>query len=249
MNHTSGNVIFASLFTGIFDVNRNELLAPDDFQIIQKWCESIQNLNLNGVIFHNNFSEKSIKQTNSKHIQFVKVDFDKRLNPNVYRYLVYLDFLKKNQDSIQGLFMTDIADVEVVKNPFEELLFTQQPAHLFCGDEEEILNNSWMIDHCTHLRKTVPGFMKFEKENESQTLLNCGVIGGHTGVIIPFLELLSQIHLKYTISNQSPYTLDMGAFNFIARTYFEERLIHGYPVNTRFKSYESTRADCWFRHK
>lgn len=249
MIQTSGNVIFASLFTGVYDVNRNELLPADDFQIIQKWCESIQKLNLRGVVFHNNFSEETIQKANSKHIQFVKVDFDKRLNANVYRYLVYLDFLKKNQDSIQHLFMTDIADVEVVRNPFKELLFTQQPDSLFCGDEEEKLNNSWMFEHCTHLRALVPGFLEFEKENQSQTLLNCGVIGGSIQVIMPFLELLSQIHLEYTISNKTPFTLDMGAFNYIARTYFKERLIHGYPVNTRFKSYESTREDCWFRHK
>lgn len=249
MIQSSENVIFASLFTGVFDVNRNELLPADDFQIIQKWCESVQKLNLNGIVFHNNFSEKTIKQANSKYLKFIKVDFDKRLNANVYRYLVYLDFLKKNQNSIQQVFMTDIADVEVLKNPFEELHYIQNPDNLFCGDEDEKLNNSWMMEHCTHLRALVPGFIEFEKENQSQTLLNCGVIGGRIGIVIPLLELLSQIHLEYTISNKTPYTLDMGAFNFIARTYFKGHLTHGYPVNTRFKSYETGRKDCWFKHK
>jgi hypothetical protein len=41
----------------------------------------------------------------------------------------------------------------------------------------------------------------------------------------------------------------MGAFNYIARTHFSNKLIHGAPVNTVFKEYESSRMECWFRHK
>jgi hypothetical protein len=94
MFEVSGNLICASLFTGNFDVNRNEMLASDDFQIIEKWCSSIQNLGLKGLVFHNNFSEKTISEVQNKHIRFIKVEFNTKLNANVYRYLVYLDFLK-----------------------------------------------------------------------------------------------------------------------------------------------------------
>jgi hypothetical protein len=41
----------------------------------------------------------------------------------------------------------------------------------------------------------------------------------------------------------------MGAFNYLARTKFNDRLRHGFPVNTVFKAYEEARSDCWFRHK
>jgi hypothetical protein len=41
----------------------------------------------------------------------------------------------------------------------------------------------------------------------------------------------------------------MGAFNYLARTKFNNQLKHGAPVNTLFKGYELERKDCWFRHK
>lgn len=249
MFEVSDNLICASLFTGNFDVNRNETLAPDNFQIIEKWCSSIQNLGLKGLVFHNNYSEKTISEVQNKHIRFIKVEFNTKLNANVYRYLVYLNFLKKHENYIQNIFFTDIADVEVVKNPFTDPLFTQNPNSLFCGDEEEIFDNPWMRDHCNHLRNLISGFGEFEDRNRIETLLNCGVIGGEMNVILPLIEELATIHSKYTISNQTPFTLDMGAFNFVARTRFSDRLKHGYPINSRFKGYETQRTDCWFRHK
>jgi hypothetical protein len=171
------------------------------------------------------------------------------LNANVYRYLVYLDFLKKHQFEVEHVFFTDIADVEVVKNPFTDPFFVQNPKSLFCGDEDEVLDNPWMKDHCTHLRNLIPEFLGFEERDKDEILLNCGVIGGNTDTMLTMLQELSKIHSTITISNETPFTLDMGAFNFVARTKFQDRIKHGFPVNTRFKSYESNRVDCWFRHK
>ncbi|MDO8966248.1 MAG: hypothetical protein Q8S14_12880 [Algoriphagus sp.] len=245
----SPNLICASLFTGIYDVNRNEMLPSDEYSLIEKWCQSVQNLGLEGIVFHNNFSEKTIREAQNDQINFIKVDFDTPLNANVYRYPVYFDFLKRHADQIHNVFFTDIADVEVVKNPFDDSFFLENPEHLFCGDEKEILDNPWMKDHCTHLRNLIPEFLDFEERSKSQTLLNCGVIGGNTAVMLLLLEKLTQIHTSVTVSNQTPFTLDMGAFNFVARTTFSNRLKHGVPVNTLFKGYESERMDCWFRHK
>jgi hypothetical protein len=57
------------------------------------------------------------------------------------------------------------------------------------------------------------------------------------------------IHQFANIDNKTAFTGDMGAFNYIARTQFNNQLIHGAPVNTLFKGYENDREDCWFRHK
>ena len=56
-------------------------------------------------------------------------------------------------------------------------------------------------------------------------------------------------HLMQYAKEQTAYTGDMGAFNYLARTRFNANLHHGAPVNTVFKSYENERTDCWFRHK
>lgn len=242
-------IICASLFTGNYDVNRNELLADDDFEIIRKWYQSIIDLDLKGIIFHNNFSDETVKTYQNQNIQFVKVDFDTVLNANVYRYIVYNNFFKAYADEIKNAFVTDIADVEVIQNPFEQSLFLDNPNSLFCGDELEILDNEWMNNHNTHLRNSISDFIDYEHQNKAETLLNCGIIGGSIDTMLDLTSKLANIHQTITINNLTPYTLDMGAFNYIARTQFSDKLIHGAPVNTLFKKYEGKRLDCWFRHK
>jgi hypothetical protein len=243
------NLICASIFTGIYDVNRNETLLQDDFSIVEKWYNSIHSIGLNGIIFHNTFSEETIARYQSNQIQFIKVDFNAQLNGNVYRYIVYDDFLKKYGNEIENIFFTDIGDVEVIKNPFNDPYFTQNTNAIFCGDENNLLHNEWMHEHSTHLRNLIPDFSDYEEKNKSKTLLNCGIIGGKTSLLILLMKELTRIHTTFTISNKTPYTLDMGAFNYTLRTLFSDKIIHGTPVNTVFKSYETNRLDCWLRHK
>ena len=68
-------------------------------------------------------------------------------------------------------------------------------------------------------------------------------------IIFNFLQQLCAIHQHANYNNKTAYTGDMGAFNYLARTVFNQQLIHGAPVNTVFKGYEIDRNDCWFRHK
>jgi hypothetical protein len=239
----------ASYFTGKYDVNRNSLAVTDDFAYIEKWYLSIVKLKLKGVVFHNHFSADTLNKYASPYVRFIQVDFPGILNANVYRYFAYLDYLKTEGQPIEELFVTDIADVEVVLNPFEHPFYVQHQNALFCGDEEEVVDNEWMRAHGSHLRSTLEGYVDFEEKNGKEVLLNCGVFGGRRQVMLEVLEALTKIHSTITIANQTPFTLDMGAFNFATRTMFAEKVQHGSPINTRFKKYESLRNDCWFRHK
>lgn len=245
----ASSLICATILTGVYDVNRNELVAEDDVSRIQDWYDSVTKLQLRGVIFHNTFSQRTVEAYQNKYVSFVSVSYNKRLNANVFRYLVYQELLRQFADQITHLFVTDISDVVVIQNPFVQPLFLQHPDALFCGDELETLDNEWMHHHSTHLRNSITNFSDYEQANQQKTLLNCGIIGGNVQIMRELIDSLAYIHRTYTIHNQTPYTLDMGAFNFVARTQFGERLLHGAPINTRFKQYESTRSDCWFRHK
>ncbi|MFY7707492.1 MAG: hypothetical protein ACOVQ5_05375 [Flavobacteriales bacterium] len=249
MIERSKNLICASLFTGAYDVNRNEQVQEDDFGIVLNWYHSIHNLGLHGVIFHNGFSQATVEKYKTEWMEFIKVDFNTELSGNAFRYLVYSDFLKHKGHQLDHVFFTDIGDVEVVKNPFADDLFLNNPSSIFSGDEPEILDNPWMRDHCEHLRNVISDFSDFEIQNKNEVLLNCGVIGGRVDVMKVLMDELANIHQRYTISNRTPFTLDMGAFNYVLRTKFSKQIIHGAPVNTVFKSYETERSDCWFRHK
>ena len=245
----SKSYILACQISGVYDVNRNEILPADDFALIQNWYYSIINLKLNGIIFHNNFSTETCQNYENEYIKFIKIDFENKFNPNVFRYHIYSEFLKNNTLDIENLFFTDISDVVVLKNPFEQKLFRANQNHIFCGDEPEILANNWMIDHCEHLRNKIQDFKRFENQYKNQTLLNCGVFGGNIKIIKPFVEQLWQIHQENNFDNYTKFTGDMGAFNYLIRSKYNNFLLHGAPINTVFKAYDIHNEQCWFSHK
>jgi len=242
------NIIAATHITGIYDVNRSTTLPNDDFSLVSTWANSITNLGLQGIVFHNNFSEATCKLYSNDNLHFVKVAYNQQFNPNVFRYLVYNEFLNQKAKEIQNLFFTDISDVVVLKNPFQQKLFIDNPTSIFCGDEPEIVDNPWMKLHAEHLRAQIEDYVLYESEFKKEVLLNCGIIGGSIKIIQPFIDQLSTIHSTYNTDNKTAFTGDMGAFNYLIRTKYNDRLIHGSPVNTVFKT-NTYNDDCWFKHK
>jgi hypothetical protein len=245
----NSNLILACHITGIYDVNRSTTLQDDNFELVRDWAASVAAAKLQGVLFHNGFSEETCQAYTSEYLTFVKINYNPQFNPNVYRYLVYLDFLEKQTHSPANLFVTDVTDVTLVNNPFTDPLFISSPNTLFCGDEPTQLANEWMLAHASSLRSQIEDYADYEARFATDTLLNCGIIGGAYPLFLAFLKQLCAIHRRYNASNKTAYTGDMGAFNYLVRTKFNDRLRHGFPVNTVFKSYEEERSDCWFRHK
>lgn len=245
----SKNLIMACHITGIYDVNCNTILPNDDYSLVKAWADSIIDLKLRGVIFHNNFSQETCLQYQNENISFVKIDYEGPLNPNIYRYVVYDDYLQKHSQSIENLFITDISDVIVLQNPFVQTLYLENAIAIFCGDEPESISNEWMQSHSTHLRSKISSFAQYEKMFSNATLLNCGIVGGSIIVMREFIEKLANIHRLYNYDNQTLYTGDMGGFNYLIHTVFNDRFFHGTPINTVFKAYQEDRIDCWFRHK
>jgi hypothetical protein len=240
--------IVASYISGVYDVNRNTILADDDYSIIQDWVNSISKLKLKGIVFHNNCSLDTCERYQNEYITFIKIDHDVQFNPNVYRYYIYNEFLKLNSEFINNIFFTDISDVIVLKNPFLERLYIDNPTSIFCGDEPKILNNEWMQQHSENLRNNIHDYKMYEYNFANSVLLNCGIMGGSITVMKLFINKLWTIHQKYNSDNKTAFTGDMGAFNYLIRTQYNNNVIHGNPVNTEFKKYlENT--DCWFKHK
>ena len=245
----STNVIMACHIAGVHDVNRNTTLTNDSFDLVKDWAASITSANVKGILFHNNFSEETCHSVANDNILFIKIVHDPQFNPNVYRYFVYRDFLEQHIQQINAIFITDVSDVVLVNNPFTDPLFAENPTALFCGDEPKLLHNEWMLAHAENLRKNIADYAAYESNFGEVSLLNCGIIGGASALFNDFLQQLCAIHQQANRENKTPYTGDMGAFNYLARTKFNKQLIHGAPVNTIFKRYETERNDCWFRHK
>ena len=236
-------------FTGIYDVNRRTTLPNDDIVLVKDWLQSLQAHQVNGIIFHNNFSDTVCEEYQNSQLSFIRVTNNEQFSPNVYRYLIYRAFLSQHASKITSLFLTDVSDVVMLKNPFSDPYFIANNDQLFCGNEDLKLDNEWMFNHSLNLRSRIANFVNYEEEFKDETLLNCGIIGGNIAIINTFVSQLAAIHEQFNRNNTSLYTGDMGAFNYLARTVFNNRLIHGCPVNTIFKKYEYSRTDCWFRHK
>ena len=241
-------IIMGCLLTGIHDVNRNTVLENDDYSLVKEWADSIIVLNLQGVIFHNNFSAETCLKYENENIHFIKVKHNTAFNPNIYRYFIYKYFLETHKN-IKKVFCTDISDVVVLKNPFAEPLFLNNSDKLFCGDEPKNLNNEWMLEHSTHLRNNIADYAAYEEIYKEAQLLNCGIIGGDIKKMKKFIEELTTIHDKYNQQNETAFTGDMGAFNYLARTKYNNLICHGEPVNTVFKAFEQHNSNCWFKHK
>ncbi len=242
------NVILGCHITGVYDVNRNEILARDDFSIVELWASSIKRLNLQAILFHNHFSEATIQKNESSNLVFVKVDYNKRFNPNVFRYFVYTEFLKAYSNGIKNLFFTDVGDVEVLKDPFAQSLFLEKNDFIFCGDEPTILSTGWMKEHGCHLREKIQDYAEIEEKFKSETLLNCGIVGGSQLRMQILLEQIWEIHATYNYDNKTAFTGDMGAFNYVIRKLYNEKVVHGSPVNSEFKAYHDNGTN-WFMHK
>jgi hypothetical protein len=242
-------LVLACHITGVYDVNRSTTLPDDSYDLVKDWAESIAAKKLRGILFHNNFSDQTCARFENEYISFVRIDYNPAFNPNVFRYFVYRDYVAQCTEPIQGIFVTDVSDVTLAKNPFNDPFFASNPNSLFCGDEPKTLDNDWMRDHSEHLREQIQDYAEYEERFAEETLLNCGVFGGAYPLFMDFLQQLCALHESYNHNNKTAYTGDMGAFNYLARTRFNTNLRHGSPVNTVFKAYENDRIDCWFRHK
>ncbi len=243
------HVVMACHLTGIYDVNRSQVLPDDDYSLVQAWAESLEALSLQGILFHNNFSDATCARYQHEGLIFIKIAVDPAFSPNVFRYFAYRNFLNRYAPLPDALFVTDVSDVVVCNNPFVQPFFTEHSEALFCGDESKTLSDPWMVEHGAHLRNQIAGYADYETKFKDAPLLNCGIIGGYLPVMRNFIDQLCLIHEQYNRSNPTNYTGDMGAFNYLARTQFNDRLLHGFPCNTIFKGYENERTDSWFRHK
>lgn len=242
-------LIMACHITGVYDVNRNVTLEPDDYTLVQSWAESVTSAKLKGIIFHNNLSKETCDTYANEFISFIEIEYNAAFNPNVFRYFVYRDYLIEHATRIRAVFVTDVSDVVLLNNPIEDSIFINQPNAIFCGDEDKTLDNEWMQDHSTHLREQITDYADYENRFGQESLLNCGIFGGNMPIFFPFLEKLCGIHARYNSLNKTAFTGDMGAFNYLARTQFADQIVSGAPINTVFKLYQTDRSDCWFRHK
>lgn len=240
------NYIVSSIFTTCIDPQNGGKWAPT-YGLLQNWVESALQLktistNIEVAILYDRLGSDLENRLADQGVTLITVPDCNQMSPYDYRWIVYNDFLEQNKDIVQAVFFTDISDVLVKSNPFSSIV----EGKLYTGDEETFLSMNWIDARSHYYIENLEGFKEVYSKHSKDVLLNCGIVGGYTDVVLRYLVEMSALSVN---TQSKPYwTTDMVAHNYVIRKYFAEA-VHGEPVNSRFKRYETHRSDVWFVHK
>jgi glycosyltransferase involved in cell wall biosynthesis len=216
------NQILTCFFTGINDPQRTEQWTAD-LTLIDDLIDSLNGLGL--VIIHDCFDV-----TEYRGAKLIRVEPGG--NPYTKRWIEYKKYIENNE--IENVFCVDATDVQVLKNPFDEI----SKNRIYIGDEKSTIHNDWLRRH-----HNKPIFARFFMSFRRKVLLNAGIVGGNRNILLRFLKDLTEL-----IGNNDVGLTDMAAVNYIAYTKYQMELSHGEQVNTVFKSYQPNDIS-WFKHK
>lgn len=177
----------------------------------------------------------------SEYVRFMRVPKNSKKSPLSQRWLIYKDYLEKNHH-LQFICI-DATDVRILKNPFKFM----NPDKLYIGDE---WNNTWInvwVEKYNEPHIKIKDYNKVKNEHSNKPLLNAGIVGGSFNLAYGLIKMLAETILKEP--NDPNIHTDMGLVNYFARKHYSEYLIHGEPLNTRFKQFEENHRTAWIQHK
>jgi hypothetical protein len=250
MSGATAELVCTSYFTGRPDPQRGRTVPADCFAYMQPWYESMRALDLCGVVFHDGLSAAFVRRYRSERLRFERVPRG-RWSTNDHRFFVYRRFLKRRR--FRYAFLTDIADVRVIRDPFRELSRRGWP--LVIGDEvypppigRSIRNHSWLMERIRQTRAVGRNevYDFFRGRGFRLPTLNAGVIGGRAGELLAFLDEF--VRTRRRIGNPDR-NLNMPLVNYVFHRFHAGRFHRGAPVTSRFKGFERRRRDVWFIHK
>jgi hypothetical protein len=226
-------------------LNANGYVEPDSYEYIRGYYESVKPLGVETLIFHDGLADVFINMYATEHIRFVKVTPTSdvaRLSLNDARFIYYREYLQRHSRTLPDmLFMTDICDVRVKKDPGE-----LSPDHFYCGDEDgktlgdyvSSFGGGGFFDVCKR-------YNWFPLLDPAAPLLNMGVLGGRT---LDVFHFLSRFYVE-RMGIEESVNLNMPLGVRLVYEMFSDKLKHGEPFNSRFKKFELHRSDVYFVHK
>ena len=219
--------VLSSYFTRNIDVQRRKF-APASPSAFKAWEDSIIELGMTGIMFNDCF-----KNISNKNLKYVRAICPRNVDLYNFRHSVYLDWLKRNRQYVENVYMTDCTDVEFYQIPPIEKGF------IYVGSENETCDLNWLKGIYTKFTKK----KQYPIEQLSgKVLLNCGIIYGHVDDIIDFLERM------VTIMKSEPF-IDMFALNWVGHMEIPHKIKTGYPIHTEFRKEQGKESGAYIRHK
>lgn len=254
-------LIFTCYFVNKKDLQNNNIIRQKaDIEYIYPWYNSIVNLKLKGIVFHDGLDEGFITKYENEFVQFRKCTLG---NYSIYeeRWIIFYIFLK--QTKIKNAFFCDIQDVYIKSNPF---LIVDSKRKLYVGRDNanRIHLSDWMLYKLSYFQQNTN--VRISPLFFYQPVYNPGVIGGSKKILL--FTILKMIKLSF-LSDVEDHE-DMTHINLIIYKYFRTKLSNsdmlentdvlsdkdsshaylktGYPLNSEYKKYELNSNAC-FIHK
>lgn len=234
---TGENVVITSFFNGYADPQRN-IYWEADIKQMKPLMDSLKGKVRLVVI------TDCLECESTEDVTFVKVEPIK-ISPYYARWIFGRRWLAQHPE-IGKVWFVDATDVEMINSPFKDM----QQDKLYVGDENNILACAYMLKE--HPAKWLNDWIL---RNAQNILLNAGLLGGDREIVMSFLTRLV-MHWEDNRKDMAFSDVetigesDMGIFNYIARQFFQNEIIHGRKVNTVFKRYQNTQGSLsWWKHK
>lgn len=242
------NIILGVYYTDQIDVQRKSFTKSNDYEYIKPWYESIHNLNLKGILFHDKSCDVNfIDKYQSENVKFYENKNEELKNISFYlhRFLTFKYFLSNN--IFDNVFMTDVSDVTFKKNPFDLI----EKNKIIIGCEQYKNGNKIITKDLNWAKKMFPKLYESYPYWDG-VFLNCGIVGGTYSVVFEFLEIYERecfSLLKNKKQTMSKFNHDMTVCNMLVHKYFSDRYVTGMPIHTIFKKYDIENDVAFIVHK
>ena len=228
----------------------NGYIPNNSFEYIEKWYNSLSDLKINSIIFHDDLSEKFTKKYTNDYINFIKVERQEvHYSNNDWRFFCFKEYLDSNL--FDWVVHADVSDVVAVKNPSD--LFLEFPEFDFyaCKDAIKLNQFPYLQFHNSIGWKTD---FKCLGQHDKWDLINMGVIGGsYENMKLfydTFCEIREDVDSRISDPNSNSINLNMWICQYLLRWILKDKkTLIGEPFTSEFKKYQDDRKDVWFIHK
>lgn len=242
------NYFLGIYYAKIMDPQRKIYVEENNFDYIKRFYYPAKKMfkgpNTKVIIFHDHLSKEFIEKYETKNISFVYFSPEGYLTKHItsgndVRFMVYRHFLMNLEEKDLAkakVFITDITDCSVLKNPFSLITEDTKDKIFVSPDRERIIDHYWCRE-CAH--SIYKSFDKFEPIKDKRILGGPGLFGGSGTIILEFLDkFVDEMGSIKTTSNKN-----YMVFQYIAYTYYEDKLIIGELIE------DEEKENAYFYHK
>lgn len=242
-----GDYIFTSYFTTMVDPQRGRGRKPNRFQYMRNWYQSVNQLGLRAVVFHDNLSPRFVHKLTNENVSFIKVSSLHNRSTNDARFYVYQSYLQTHPE-VRRVFLTDLSDVVFQRDPFE--LVDLLGDWLYIGTDinffPDLHSMPWMttrLTRCFGTWSVEQGPVK--RILKMRTVFNAGVIGGRRTKMLAALQRITQT------LDQTPHehNCNMPAVNYAMHLYFNDVIFTGFPLTSHFLQHQVSPKGVYIIHK